>query len=160
MKKSKEINTVKGIKKPLGLYDHIKHIQRVQDPEYYNNLSESDRKSFNKYMILRSLSMNSEIVNEMAYVSKYFEQIPEPQFYKVLIGIVPKEYTFYPYIKNSSKLVNPTILECVAKRFKIGYKDANDYLGILTTSDDSIQTLIDIIRLYGYSDQEIEKMFE
>jgi len=51
--------------KALGLFDHVKAIRAVQDPNYYDNLSEADRKSFNHFMILRALSMDENIVEEI-----------------------------------------------------------------------------------------------
>ena len=46
---------VKGIIKKKSLFDHVKHIRQVKDPDYYKNLSEEERKTFNHYMILREI---------------------------------------------------------------------------------------------------------
>ena len=52
--------------KKKSLFDHVKHIRQVQDPNYYKELSSEDKKSFNHFMILRALSMDADIVEDMA----------------------------------------------------------------------------------------------
>src|SRR5271169_6605245 len=82
-KKSKGNSLAKGI----GLFDHIKHIRSIQDPNYYRNLSDLDSKSFNHFMILKALSMNPVLLEDISNLFRYFDKIPSPQFYKLLIGL-------------------------------------------------------------------------
>lgn len=146
--------------KTKSLFDHVKHIRQTQSVDYYDTLSDADRKTFNKYMILRVLSMDKTIIEEISYVSKYFEVLPEKQFYKLLIGVLPKSYGFHPYIKSSAKPVNETILNCLTTYFKVGNRDATDYYNILISHDDGISTLINLIKDHGYTEKEIEKLLE
>lgn len=146
--------------KTKSLFDHVKHIRQTQSVDYYDTLSESDRKTFNKYMILRVISMDKSVIEEISYVSKYFEVLPEKQFYKLLIGVLPKSYGFHPYIKGSSKPVNETILNCLCSYFKVGKRDATDYYKILISHDDGILKLVDLIKDHGYTEQEVEKLLE
>ncbi len=143
-----------------GLFDHVKHIRQTQDPDYYDNLSESDRKSFNKYMILRVLSMDKTIIEEISYVSKYFEVLPEKQFYKLLILALPKSYGFSPYIKSTAKAVNETILNCLCSYFNVGKKDATDYYNILISHEEGLTNLISLVKQHGYNEKEVEALFE
>jgi hypothetical protein len=146
--------------KVKGLFDHVKHIRQTQDPDYYDSLSESDRKTFSKYMILRVLSMDKTIIEEISYVSKYFEVLPEKQFYKLLINTLPKSYGFNPYIKSSKKAVNETILNCLCTYFNVGTKDATDYYNIFISHEEGLIKLIELIKSHGYSEKETEKLFE
>lgn len=146
--------------KTRSLFDHVKHIRQTQSADYYDTLSDADRKTFNKYMILRVLSMDKSIIEEISYVSKYFEVLPEKQLYKLLIGILPKSYSFHPYIKGSAKPINETILNCLTTYFKVGKRDAMDYYNILISHDDGISTLINLIKDHGYTEKEIEKLLE
>lgn len=146
--------------KSKGLFDHINHIREIKDPNYYVNLTDEEKKSFNKYMLLRILSMDSDIIEEMAIISKYFQVIPEEQFYKVLIDVIPRGRKFCKYIKKSTENVNEIILECICNKFVIGKREAIDYYNILMTDDGGIKELVSLIEGYGYSEKEIEKLFK
>ena len=145
--------------KTRGLFDHVKHIREVKNPDYYKSLNDEEKKTFNKYMLLRVLSMDSDIIEEMAFVSKYFQSIPNDQFYKLLVEIVPKGRRFSKYIKKSTDNVNETILTCICDRFKIGQKDAIDYYNVFMSDENGIKDLIGLIECFGYTEKEIEKMF-
>lgn len=146
--------------KSKGLFDHINHIREIKDPNYFINLTDEEKKSFNKYMLVRILSMDSDVIEEMAIISKYFQVIPEEQFYKVLIDIIPRGRKFCKYIKKSTENINETILECICNKFVVGKRDAIDYYNILMTNDRGIKELVSLIEGYGYSEKEIEKLFK
>lgn len=143
-----------------GLFDHVKHIRQAQSPDYYDTLSEAERKTFNKFMILRVLSMDSKIIEEISYISKYMEVLPDKQFYQLLIKCIPKDYRFYPYIKKSSKDVEATVLSCICKNFQIGSGDASDYYKLLIQTERGTTELVSLVSSFGYSETEIEKLFE
>lgn len=146
--------------KTRGLFDHINHIREVKDPTYYKSLTDDERKSFNKYMIVRILSMDVNLIEEMSILSKYFQIIPDEQFYKVLIDVVPRGRKFCKYIKKSTESIDQTILNCICNKFNIGEKDATDYYTILISSDDGLKELISLIEGFGYSEKEVEKLFK
>ena len=145
--------------KSRGLFDHINHIREVKSIDYYQSLTDSEKNTFNKYMLLRVLSMDSDIIEEMAFISKYFQNIPNDQFYKLLIEIVPKGRRFSKYIKKSTDNINETILTCICDKFKIGQKDAIDYYSIFMTDEKGTKDLVSLIECFGYTEKEIEKMF-
>ena len=121
--------------KPLGLFDHVKHIRGVQDPNYYKNLSELDRKSFdsNHFMILKALSMNPAIVGDIADIFRFLGKIPSAQFYQLLIGgIVPKDKRFYPWIKGKKSPLGKKLIELVAQYYEISEKEATEYATLLS----------------------------
>jgi len=153
-KKTKETEN-----KVRGLFDHVNHIREVKNPEYYQTLSDAERNSFNKYMLLRVLSMDSDIIEEMAFVSKYFQNIPNEQFYKLLIEVVPKGRKFSKYIKKAAGNVNENILTCICDKFKIGQKDAVDYYNVFMTDENGTKELVTLIESFGFSEKEVEKMF-
>jgi hypothetical protein len=155
-KKSEENN---GPKKRT-LFDHVKHIRQVKDPNYYNNLSEDDRKSFNHYMILRAISMDDNLVEAMAQLYQIFDKVPSPQFYQLLIALVPTSNKFYPWIKSKVMKHDKELLSHVAKRFKVSTYQANDYVNILLRTEDGQAELVYICKAFGLSDKEVEDLFE
>jgi hypothetical protein len=144
--------TVKG----LGLFDHIKHIKSIQDPDYYKNLTELDRKTFSHFMILKSLSMNPEIISDISDLFKYFDKIPSPQFYKLLIGLIPQDSRYYPWIKPKKSKISDAIVELISKYFEISTLEAKEYAHILLNQKDGIKKLTVFCQDYGFSEKEIK----
>ena len=154
----KQNKTTDEKNKSRGLFDHINHIREVKSPDYYQSLTESEKNTFNKYMLLRVLSMDSDIIEEMSFISKYFQNIPNDHFYKLLIDIVPKGRRFSKYIKKTTGNVNETILTCICDKFKIGQKDAIDYYKVFVTDEKRTKELVNLVECFGYTEKEIEKM--
>jgi hypothetical protein len=156
---SKNKKKVKSEKiKSIGLFDHVKHIRTVQDPNYYNNLSDSDRKSFNHFMILQVLSMDPQQLDVVSkYLYPFFDIIPSSQFYKLLISFIPKDSTYYPWIGHKNKY-NEELVKLVALRFEISTQHSEEYINILFLTKEGIDSLAYICRGFGKSSNEIENL--
>jgi hypothetical protein len=155
-RKKKEEGTIKG----MGLFDHIKHIRTIQDPDYFKKLTDLDKKSFNHFMILKALSMNPALLSDISDLFKYFDKIPSPQFYQLLISIIPIDRNYYPWVKAPKSQVSETVIELISKYFEISKLEAKDYALLLLTKPDGIKELENFCRDYGMDDREIKKMFE
>ena len=142
------------------LFDHVKHIRQVQDPDYYKNLSEDDRKTFNHYMILRALAMDDTLVEDMAQLYQIFDKIPSQQFYQLLVAFVPKNNRFCPWIKSKVMKHKKTLLGYVARRFQVSTYQANDYVNLLLRTEDGQGELVSICKSFGLEDKEVEELFE
>jgi len=81
-KKSTEI-------KSKSLFDHINEIREGKSENYYDELTEGEKKSFSQFVILIGLSMDKDCIDEIAVISKYVNIIPNKQFYKVCCVIIP-----------------------------------------------------------------------
>lgn len=158
-KKISELGESSGPKRK-SLFDHVKHIRQVQDPDYYIDLSIDDRKSFNHFMILRALSMDAAIVEDMASLYQYLDKIPSPQFYQLLIALVPKSNRFYPWVKSKKMRHNKELLNYVAQKFKVSTFQANEYVNILLKTDNGQNELIDLVKSFGLDDKEVESIFK
>ena len=156
---SKKKSESKNLPKRKSLFDHVTAIRKVQDPNYYTDLSEDDRKSFNHFMILRALSMDASIVEDMAQLYQLFDKIPSPQFYQLLIALVPKSNRFYPWVKSGKMKHKKQLLELVAKRFKVAKYEANDYINLLLRTDLGQAELVSICKAFGLEDKEVEDLF-
>ena len=154
----KKLETQKG----LGLFDHVKQIRIVQDPEYFKNLSDLDKKSFNHFKILKALSMNPALLEDMATIFRYFDKIPSPQLYQLLIGLIPADYpkSFYPWIKSKKVPFNKRLLELISKYFEISQKESSEYATLLYSTDKGKKELEDFCRVYGLTDKEIETVMK
>jgi wyosine [tRNA(Phe)-imidazoG37] synthetase (radical SAM superfamily) len=146
--------------KRRSLFDHVKHIRQVQDPNYYVNLSEDDGKTFTHYMILRALSMDEAIVEDMAELYKILDKVPSAQFYQLLIALIPKNLKFYPWVKTRNMKHNKKLLELVAQRFKVPEYQAKDYCSLLILTEEGRIELVNICKTFGLEDREVEELFE
>lgn len=148
------------IPKRKSLFDHVNHIRKVQDPDYYKNLSEDDRKSFNHFMILRALSMDDFIIEDIAVLYRYVDKIPSPQLYQLLVSLVAKGNKYCPWIKTKVMKHNQELLSIVANKFQVPKYQANEYVNILIRTESGQSELINICKSFGLDDKEIEPLFE
>jgi hypothetical protein len=155
----KSSSTEEGPKRK-SLFDHVKHIRTVQNPSYYVNLSDDDKKSFNHFMIIRALAMDDTIVEDMAYLYQIFDKIPAPQFYQLLIALVPNTNRFSPWIKSKAMKHNKELLNLVAKRFHVSKHQANQYVNLLLRTELGQAELVNICKAFGLEDKEINDLFE
>ena len=93
--KPKKKEKIKG----KGLFDHLKAIYlEPYDPNYFDNFSESDKKTFSPYMINRYLSMNSNWLFLTNFVQQYSFDMPVEALYKVYANLIPKGGTFLKFV--------------------------------------------------------------
>ena len=153
-RKKLENPTIKGI----GLFDHVKQIRIIQDPNYFKNLTELDKKSFNHFMILKALSMNPALLEDMSTLFRYFDKIPSPQFYQLLIGLIPPDHPkkYYPWVKAKKMPFSKKLIELISIYFEISQKEAIEYATLLSFTDNGRRELEDICKTYGLTDKELE----
>lgn len=146
--------------KTKSLFDHINQIREVKNPKYFDTLTVSDIKSFNKYTLLMGLGMDQIIIEEISFVSKYFDILPEKHFYKVLCDVVPHGRRFCKWIKPNKVKFNKELVQLVANKFEVSKDDAYSYCVLFFKTESGINNLIDICKQYGKSDKEIEGLME
>lgn len=136
----------------MSLIDHLKHIIKKQDKDYYDNLSDSEKKEFKIFMLQRFLSMNFNWLPFVNFINKYISTLTKEQYYKLITSLIPKQKrTFYKYVKNQNKgEYNKKALKYIKKYYKISKREAKDYYDILDKSD-----IKDIIKKYGIENKKI-----
>lgn len=152
----KKTDTEKGV----GLFDHIKHVNQVQDPKYFDKLSQKDKSTWSNWMILRALSYNpnyTDIINEL---QKYLKLSPE-LMYKLMIDIFPKDRGYHAFIKSKAKdKYEDDLIALVKNHFEISEAEALDYLKIFFLTEGNKSELVDVISLYGKTEKEIKKLIK
>lgn len=146
--------------KKKSVFDHAKHIRQIQDPNYYRNLSEDDRKTFNPFMIIRALSMDEGLVEDMAQLYQLFDKIPHAQLYTLLIALVPRSNKYSPWIKSKKYKHNKELLGYVSRRFTIPKYQANEYVNLLLKAENGQAELESICQSFGLSDSDIDCLFK
>ena len=143
--------------KKKSLFDHVNQVTSVQNPNYWDDISDEDKKSWSNYMINRFLSMKSEwtdLVNEV-------QKVPlEPkELYKVYTSILPKKKQWLRYIKGDKKMKHPKwVYEIVAKHLQCSMREASDAVEMFEISTGGQSELADILFKYGVEQKEVRKL--
>ena len=143
--------------KAKSLFDHIKQITDVQNPNYWDDISDEDKKSWSNYMVNRFLSMKMDWIDIVNEVQKY--QMEPEMLYKVYTNIFPKGKQWLKYIKGDKKMKYPKwVYETVAKHLQISMREANDAVEMYEISAGGQAELADILFKYGVEEREVRKL--
>lgn len=163
MKKSKQRNKSSEGQdqesKALGLFDHIKQIREVQSPNYYNSLSDHDKKSWSNFSILLALSMDKDLVETISFLFKYFDMPPE-NMYNVLIQVVPRGRKWTPWIKSKKTTVNEKLLGLISKKYEISTLESESYVKTLKCLDNWESFVESIAAEYGADEKDVNKLLK
>ncbi len=143
--------------KKKSLFDHVNQVTSVQNPNYWDEISDEDKKSWSNYMINRFLSMKSEWTDLVNEIQKY--PLESKELYKVYTSILPKKKQWLRYIKGDKKMKHPKwVYEIVAKHLQCSMREANDAVEMFEISTGGQSELADILFKYGVEDKEVRKL--
>ena len=143
--------------KKKSLFDHIQAVTSQQHPDYWDEISDDDKKSWSNYMVNRFLSMKPEWITFVNDVQKY--PLKPKELYKVYADILPKKRQWLKYIKGDKKMKYPTwVYEIVAKHLQCSMREANDAVEMYRISAGGQSELADIMFKYGVEDKEVRKL--
>ena len=143
--------------KRKNLFDHINAITSRQHSNYWDEISDEDKKSWSNYMVNRFLSMKMEWIEFVNEVQKY--PLKQKELYKVYTSILPKKKQWLRYVKGDKKMKYPKwVYEIVAKHLQISLREASDAVDMYELSHGGQAELIDILLKYGRTNEEIHKI--
>jgi len=143
--------------KRKNLFDHINAITSRQHSNYWDEISDEDKKSWSNYMVNRFLSMKMEWIEFVNEVQKY--PLKPKELYKVYTDILPKKRQWLKYIKGDKEMKYPNwVYEIVAKHLQISLREASDAVDMYELSHGGQAELIDILLKYGRTNEEIHKI--
>ena len=143
--------------KKKSLFDHIKQITDVQNPNYWEEISDEDKKSWSNYMVNRFLSMKMDWIDIVNEVQKY--QMEPEILYKVYTNIFPKGKHWLKYIKGDKKMKYPKwVYEIVAKHLQCSMREASEAVDMYELSHGGQAELVDILIKYGKTEDECRKI--
>ena len=146
--------------KPLGLFDHVNQVTRVQDPNYFKKISDADKRTWSNYMINRFLSMEPEFIELVNETQQYTvgTQMRGEIMYKLLIDLLPKSKVYLQYVKGKNEeKFDKELIEIVMLHFVIPKREAVEYIDMLHKLG-GVQDLRSILMKYGYEEKQIAKM--
>ena len=143
--------------KKKSLFDHIQAVTSQQHPNYWDEISDDDKKSWSNYMVNRFLSMKPEWITFVNDVQKY--PLKPKELYKVYADILPKKRQWLKYIKGDKKMKYPIwVYEIVAKHLQCSIRESNDAVEMYEISAGGQAELKDILMKYGKTEQECRKL--
>ena len=146
-----------AVVKKKSLFDHIKQITDVQNPNYWDEISDDDKKSWSNYMVNRFLSMKMDWVEFVNEVQKY--SLEPEQVYKIYTDILPKKRQWLKYIKGDKKMKYPKwVYEIVAKHLQCSMREASEAVDMYELSHGGQAELVDILIKYGKTEDECRKI--
>ncbi len=143
--------------KKKSLFDHVNAVTSQQSPDYWDSISDDDKKSWSNYMINRFLSMKPDWIEFVNEVQKY--PLQPKELYKVYIDILPKKKQWLKYIKGDKKMKYPKwVYEIVARHLQCSVREANDAVEMFEISAGGQSELTDILMKYGKTEEECRKI--
>lgn len=140
------------------LFDHLNAITKDQDPKYFDNLSEEDKKTWSNYMIHRFLSMNFDFVDIIAEFQPLTQTMEPKMFYLLMIGIIPKGKYYLRYIRGKSEETSDEkIVELLQIEYNCSKSTAIDYYNILTNIKEGDEYIVYLKNKYGKVETEKPK---
>ena len=156
-KKPKKKNSLGPKKKTL--FDHIGHIRERQTENYFDTLTDEDRKTFVNYMINRFLSMDMNLVEVIDQLQVHSVGLKPRDYYRVLREVVPPGRSFHKYIKSVGVSENNSALvELLASHFEVSKLEADEYASLFKMTDSGQEDLAELCVKYGKEPKEVEKL--
>lgn len=143
--------------KTMGLFEHINNVRTKKTP--WNDLSEADQKSWSTYMVNRFISMNPDYLDLINQLQKYTIGILDNGItQRLYCEVLPYDKSFHKYVKgaNESKF-STELISIVRKHFMYSSAEAEEYVQMIV--DINPNELFGILKRYGKTEKEIEKMF-
>ena len=143
--------------KKKSLFDHVNQVTSVQNPNYWEDISDEDKKTWSNYMVNRFLSMKSDWIELVNEVQKY--PLEPKELYKVYTSILPKKKQWLRYIKGDKKMDYPKwVYEIVAKDMQVSMREAVSAVEMYDMSHGGQAELGDILLKYGTEEKEVRKL--
>lgn len=145
--------------KTKTLFDHLKAITQYQDPNYWDTLTDADKRTWSNYMVHRFLSMNIDWVDIISDLSPFTQTLPPDILYKTLIGLIPKGRYYLKYVKGKKdEKYEPWLVELLVVDYSVSKKEALDYLEILYATREGRENIKYICEKYGIEKTKITKL--
>ena len=142
--------------KKKSLFDHIKEITSVQKSDYWEKISEEDKKTWSNYMVHRFLSMKMEWVELVNELQKY--NLKPKDLYKLYTNVLPKGKQWLRYTKGRNQMEHPQwLINLVAVHMKSSKKEAYEAVEMYMLTEGGMLELGEICRKYGVEPKKIEE---
>ena len=142
--------------KKKSLFDHINQITSVQNPNYWDEISDEDKKSWSNYMVNRFLSMKTDWIELVNELQKY--NLQPKELYKLYTNVLPKGKRWLKYTKGRNQMDYPNwLINIVTNHEEISKKEAVEYIDMLMLTEGGMLELGELSRKWGIEEKRIKK---
>ena len=142
--------------KKKSLFDHITQITSVQNPNYWDEISDEDKTSWSNYMVNRFLSMKTDWIELVNELQKY--NLKPKELYKLYTNILPKGKQWLKYTKGRNIMSHPNwLINIVVNHEQISKKEAVEYIDLLMLTEGGMLELGELSRKWGVEETKIKK---
>ena len=142
--------------KKKSLFDHITQITSVQNNNYWDEISDEDKKSWSNYMVNRFLSMKTDWIELVNELQKY--NLKPKELYKLYTNILPKGKHWLKYTKGRNIMSHPNwLINIVVNHEQISKKEAVEYIDLLMLTEGGMLELGELSRKWGVEETKIKK---
>tara|TARA_R110002020_G_scaffold172623_4_gene362955 strand:+ start:5907 stop:6392 length:486 start_codon:yes stop_codon:yes gene_type:complete len=147
---------VSKVVKKKSLFDHIKQITDIQNPNYWDEISDEDKKSWSNYMVNRFLSMKTDWIELVNELQKY--NLQPKELYKLYTNVLPKGKRWLKYTKGRNQMDYPNwLINIVTNHEQISKKEAVEYIDMLMLTEGGMLELGELSRKWGIEENKIKK---
>ena len=141
--------------KKKSLFDHINQVTAVQNPDYWEQISEEDKKTWSNYMVNRFLSMKPEWVELVNELQKY--NLEPKELYKLYTNVLPKSKQWLKYTKGRNDMNHPEwLINIVRNNDESSRKEAIDAIDMLMLTEGGMMELGELGRKWGIEERKIK----
>ena len=143
--------------KKKSLFDHINQITSVQNPNYWDEISDEDKKSWSNYMVHRFLSMNMDWIELVNELQKY--NLKPKELYKLYTNVIPKGKHWLKYVKGEKKMNYPNwLINILVNENQLSKKEAVDAIELYMLTEGGMAELGQLCRKWGVEEAKIEEL--
>lgn len=149
--------------KTKSIFDFINCLFQHKIP--WEDLSESDKKNFNPYMINRLISMHPDYITTVNYLQQYTVDGMSPrEVYKLYFDILPKTKFWSKYIKSSTnkdEKINESLINFIATQEHWSKDETyENLLYIFNLGNDGINLLFNYLEMFGISKKDAVNIYK
>ena len=137
----------------MTLFDWLNQI--LLHKKDWEEFEESEKKTFNTFMINRFLSMSSDFIDAVNICQEYTYKMEDKDVYNLYKNLFPKQKKFLRYVKGKKEKYSKKLLEFLSKHFEISHREVIDYIEILDKEELQL-----IFKEYGKNKKQIKEMMK
>ena len=116
----------------MNPFEHVKNLHTKK--RCWEDFNDEEKKSFNVFIINKTLSFNPNYLNIINMVQNYTglnQILSQKEVFNLYFNLLPTQFRFYKWIKGTKTKKDKEKAEYLAMHFKVSTREAYDYLKIL-----------------------------
>ena len=116
----------------MNPFEHVKNLHTKK--RRWEDFNDEEKKSFNVFIINKTLSFNPKYLNIVNMVQNYTglnQILSQKEVFNLYFNLLPIKFRFYIWIKWAKTKKHKENAEYLAMHFKVSTREAYDYLDIL-----------------------------